>query len=669
VTAHREATSSDTRTGSRSSIKISAILLTVVVLLAYSNSLGGPFIFDDTEIASSLAIRSLWPPWQSMFTPLYVTRPLVGLTIAINYAISGLNTWSYHALNLLIHLSAGLTLFGVVRRSLLMPALRDRFGERATELALVISMIWLVHPLQTQSVTYIIQRGESLMGLFYLLTLYFAIRSIEAQNRRLWTASAIVACIAGMMSKQVMTTAPLMVLLYDVLFEAGSLKTAIKSRWRLYLGLAASWGVLAATALAAPPSPTAGFGINKVSAISYFASQMHVISHYLWLCVWPAHLVLDYAWPPDTRAIDVAPYAVFIGGLCLLTIWALLKKRAAGFLGAWFFGILALTSSLLPIADIANEHRMYLSLAAVVSLVVLAAYRFWERWVIAFLPAARAPMLARSIAMSGVAAVVVTLLFLTMRRNVDYQSPLVIWQDVVNKRPENSRAHTNVGRALAELDRMDEAVEHFEAACKYDINSPSAHSNLGQALVALGRLEEGKRELMLALRIKPDYSYPHYNLGKVLAAEGKLDEAIPHFLAAVQSDPSHAEAYYNLGLSYEKENRLAEAINSYRQAVKLDQEWPEALSHLAMALANPGSTQEEALEASKLAARSAWLTSEQSPLALHALAVSYARLGRMADAVNVDKRALDLARTGGDVSLASVIEARLKGYGEGKQAQ
>src|SRR5262249_26552673 len=146
------------------------------------------------------------------------SRPLVSLTLAINYAISGYEVWSYHLVNLLIHVGAGLTLFGIVRRTLQSDRLRVRFGARSTELALAVALVWTVHPLQTQSVTYIIQRGESLMGLFYLLTLYSAVRSLDSRSERLWWAAAIVACAAGMLSKQVMLTAPLMVLLYDFVF-------------------------------------------------------------------------------------------------------------------------------------------------------------------------------------------------------------------------------------------------------------------------------------------------------------------------------------------------------------------------------------------------------------------------------------------------------------------
>jgi len=155
-------------------------------LLAYCNSFTGGFFHDDfTSIPENPTIQRLWPIWQALSPPhrgeLTVEgRPLINLSLAINYALGGYNVWGYHALNLTVHILAGLTLLGIVRRTLRQPALRDRFGAAANELGLATAVLWTVHPLQTESVTYIVQRAESIMGLFYLLTLYCFIRGAES---------------------------------------------------------------------------------------------------------------------------------------------------------------------------------------------------------------------------------------------------------------------------------------------------------------------------------------------------------------------------------------------------------------------------------------------------------------------------------------------------------
>ena len=190
---------------------------------------------------------------------------MVNLSLAINYALGGMATWGYHALNLAIHILAGLTLFGVVRRTLLQPSLLTRFGQAALSLALAVAVIWTIHPLQTEAVTYIAQRAESLMGLFYLLTVYCFIRGTESETPGIWYKLSVAACLLGMASKEVMISAPLMVLLYDRTFVGGSFRQAWERRRPLYMGLFGTWLLLGylvvgthnrnRTAASAPVSP------------------------------------------------------------------------------------------------------------------------------------------------------------------------------------------------------------------------------------------------------------------------------------------------------------------------------------------------------------------------------------------------------------------------------
>ncbi|HEV7822669.1 MAG TPA: glycosyltransferase family 39 protein, partial [Burkholderiales bacterium] len=238
---------------SRRQVGLAAAAIVFIGALVYSNSFAGRFIFDDRTILEDASIRQLWPPWTAMFSPNNVARPVIGLTFAINYWISGLEVWSYHLLNLLIHLLAALALFGIVRRALLGERMRQHFGTAAATLAASVALVWAVHPLQTQSVTYIIQRGESLMGLMYLATLYAVIRAAQSASKR-WIIAAVIACAVGMATKPVMATAPIIALLFDVIFITGSLKTSLRRRWALYATLGSTWIILAATIAAPTPA-------------------------------------------------------------------------------------------------------------------------------------------------------------------------------------------------------------------------------------------------------------------------------------------------------------------------------------------------------------------------------------------------------------------------------
>ena len=222
-------------------------LLACVALVAYQNSFSVPLIFDDLPaIRDNPTIRQLGsalsPPHGSGLP--VDGRPVVNLTLAINYAFGGLEVRGYHLVNLAIHLAAALVLFGIVRRTLRQPAWRQRYQDAALPLAFMSAALWAVHPLQTEAVTYVVQRAESLMGLLYLLTLYGFIRSADPGASRGWPILAIASCGLGMASKEVMVSAPLMVLLYDRTFVAGSFREAWRQRRGLYAGLAASWLLL-----------------------------------------------------------------------------------------------------------------------------------------------------------------------------------------------------------------------------------------------------------------------------------------------------------------------------------------------------------------------------------------------------------------------------------------
>ena len=208
-----------------------ALAIGVAAMATYLNSLNGPFIFDDisaiqqNETIHSLG-RALSPPPGALPVS---GRPVVNLSFALNYALSGLNVWSYHLANLLIQALAGITLFGLVRRTLANG--RTPFSDAAfpvsVSLAFSIALLWTLHPLQTESVAYTSQRAESLMGLFYLLTLYFLVRGSDAEKAGetapgRWFGLSCAACFLGMLSKEVMVSAPLMALLYDRTFLSGS---------------------------------------------------------------------------------------------------------------------------------------------------------------------------------------------------------------------------------------------------------------------------------------------------------------------------------------------------------------------------------------------------------------------------------------------------------------
>ena len=417
------------------------LVVVAVGLLAYHNSFTGPFTFDDRQsIQENLTIRHLWPVWQVLSPPASTAvsgRPVLNFSLAINYAFGGTSVQGYHALNLAIHILAALALFGVVRRTLARPALRDCFGTVANGLALAIAAIWTVHPVQTEAVTYVSQRAESLMGLFYLLTLYCFIRGTESQRSGRWFTLSIVACLLGMATKEVMVTAPLMVLLYDQTFVAGSFQAAWTRRWRVYMGLAGTW-LLLAYLMTGLHGRGVGYGLG-ITWQTYALTECQVVVNYLWLALWPHPLIFDYGTARIVQhAAEVASCALILVLLAIGVLVGLKRRSAIGFIGAWFFVILAPTSSVVPVAaQPMAESRLYLPLAAVVAIVVIGIHALAGR---------------RSMPVFLVLAV--GLGFLTVQRNQDYRSQIAIWGDTVAKRPQNPRAQYSLGTVLAQVGRI-----------------------------------------------------------------------------------------------------------------------------------------------------------------------------------------------------------------------
>jgi protein O-mannosyl-transferase len=552
-----------------------AFLIVTAVVTAYHNSLEGPFIFDDDGIVEKLRDHRL-SVWSMVAGS---TRPLVQLSFAANYALGGIDVRGYHVVNLAIHVLAALLLFEIARRTL-----AQRAADGAAGLAAAITLIWAVHPLDTESVTYVSQRAESLAGCCALATLYCVIRGASSTRSVWWYGGASVACLLGMATKPVMVVAPIVVLLYDRVFLAGSWRAAWDRRRSLYLSLAATWGLLALLLSGNHESAaTAGFSMANVSAVQYIRSQPGVVLHYLRLAVWPFPLVLDYAWPVANDGAAIALPTLAIVALLAVVVSTFRSRPALAFLGAAFFVLLAPSSSVIPIQDLAAEHRMYLPLAPLVALLVLGADAAARR----SLGTARS-RLAYALAL----AIGLVLGVLTVRRNAQYQSTMTMWSDVVSRRPQSARGHNNLAYALFEARRIPESVMHAARAVELDPNYAHAHNNLGRALAEQGDYEQAAQHYRAALRLRPDEAPVHNNLGIALDKTGNPQAAIEQYAEALRLDPDYVEAYSNRGLALAKLNRFDEAIADFSRALQLRPDYVEVYANLGNTLLARGNAAE-----------------------------------------------------------------------------
>jgi tetratricopeptide (TPR) repeat protein len=636
-------------------------LITIVGTLIYVNSFSGQIVFDDVFILDDMSIRTLWPPWHSMFSAENAGRPLVGLSFAVNYALSGLELWSYHLVNLILHLLAGLTLFGVARRTLLAPRLAERFGKASTGLALAVALIWVVHPLQTESVTYIIQRAEAMVSLFYLLTLYCVIRGLASARPASWYAAAVLSSAAGMAAKPVMVSAPLIVLAWDLLFHSGSLKETLRRRAGLYGGLFASWVILAATVAAVGKSESAGFNLQGISAWAYFRSQFAVIVYYLKLSLWPVNLCLDYGWRPAKTAGEIVPYAIVVVLLGLAAAVALKRKPEAGFVGLCFFLILAPTSSFMPLLDLIAEHRMYLALAAVLAFVVIGAYAGWNRLDAEL--TAKGSSLPPWVPIAAVAIVVAWFGSLTVERNAYYQSKLVMWADVVRKAPGNPRGHNNLGLYLAERGEFDAAIEQLSKALEISPDFPEANNNMGMALMNSGRPAEAQGHIERALAVRPELKNANFNLGQILASQGRWEDAVTYYRRELETSPQNIDVYRQLCMALERQKRFAEAVSAYREALSFAPNAWDLQCRLALVMSDPEAPEVRDLQqAVQLVESAARLTNRQRASVLDVAASVYSSAGRFDDAVAIAQEALGLQSAQNNQQLVKQLTERIERY-------
>jgi tetratricopeptide (TPR) repeat protein len=446
------------------------------------------------------------------------------------------------------------------------------------------------------------------MGFFYLLTLYTMIRAMTSRRAAVWSVVSVLCCGLGMATKEVMVTAPIIVLLYDRAFGAGSLATALRRRWGLYAGLAATWGIFAALMWIYPhPSQKVGFS-SDISVLDYAMNQFIVIVHYIRLSLWPAKLCLHYGWPVVKTWDQLVPSILIISSMLGITVWGLIRNRSWSYLGVWFFGILAPTSSFVPIVDLIFEHRMYLSLAALILLFVITAY-------ICFQYVAKRLQVSRKIAAGTITqksmryiqvilmtTIIAALTLRTLSRNADYENPVLIWKGAIDVAPHN----------------------------------PVAYLSLGYSFHSQGRLDQAARCYRQSLRLKPvklDQAKAKSNLGIILLEQGKFDMAIEH----------------------------------YKEALHLEPDMVVPMLGIAWILAtHPDPEQRDASKAVELAERAMGLTELPSAWYFDKLAATYAADGKFEQALVASEKALVLVSEEHNKQLANEIRERLELYKQAK---
>ncbi len=604
-------------------LKISS--LAILILLLYANTLEAPFIFDDRHNIQDnphIRLTELTPEGiaNAGFQSSSFSRPFPKITFALNYYFHRYNVSGYHVMNILIHFVTGLFLYLLLKTTLSIPSLRSRY-ESYKWIPFLTVLIWLVHPIQIQSVTYIVQRMNSMATMFYVLSLLLYAKARMAEKKRkkrVLFAGCLLSAILSIGSKEIAATLPFFIFLYEWYFFRDLSRPWLRRHLLPFAGLLMLLFIIALMYLGLHP-------LEKIDTLykdydftlpQRVLTELRVVIFYISLLIMPhpSRLNLDHDFSLSYSLIDPITTVLslgFIAGLVGVAILMAKRERLLSFCILWFLGNLVIESSVIGL-EIIYEHRLYLpSMLAILLAVILARRHIKLKWM----------------KVCVLCAVVTVFSYWTHERNRVWGDDETLWRDCVLKSPEKARprynlgvvighqgrveeaieqyreairikpdhekANNNLGNALVNLGKRDEAVDYFNKALRKNPDYADAHNNLANVLWELGRTEGAMRHYSEVLRINPDHAEAHHNFGNFLLGLGRLDEAVSHFYDALRASPDLAVfAHYSLGNALAQQGKLKEAVNHYKAAIRINPDYIEAHNNLGSALANHGKIEE-----------------------------------------------------------------------------
>ena len=578
---------------------VSLLLIALLAGIAYSNSFLTSFHFDDeSSIVFNPAIHNLNDLnaiWHN--SP---TRFLTYLSLALNFRFGGLAVAGYHVVNLALHILTGFMVWLLIRS---LVSIVSKGGESLSNrvIPLVGALIFVTHPIQTQAVTYIVQRATVLATLFYLGSVYFFIEARLKQRAHAGNvqtagmfACSLFAGILGLFSKETILTLPFALVLVDFYF----LSPEGKFNWKF--GGAVLLGFLAFSAIMIGKNLVSLEDAPAISQVKYMSTQPQVVLTYFRLAFLPYDQNLDHSIQIAQSPFELTTLAGAAGIAFLLAAAVMMfrRHRVISFSIVWFLLVLLPESSVLPLSDVMFEHRMYLPMFGV-ALLMIPLVDFGER----------VTGLAATAWM--IAAIITTFTYLSYERNKVWRNEITLWSDVISKSPDKARAYTNRGRALGDLGRFQEALGDFNRALALDPTNTDAYNNRANIYVQSGRVDDAiadcnralevaphldfqlakiyfnrgtayirKNQIDLALKdldqalsLEPDNESAHFNRAIAFARKGDYRKALDDYNWVISTNPSHAKAFNNRGGVYRDLGMLAEALNDFQRSIVLQPDY------------------------------------------------------------------------------------------------
>jgi tetratricopeptide (TPR) repeat protein len=597
------------------------LLIVLLSLIAYGNTLSAPFHFDGKyAIADNPIIKDLRyfiePSEAKDFKGIFgykslKIRYITFLTFALNYNIHGLQVAGYHIVNILIHISASLLLYLLVILTFNTPFLRGSpLRDYSGQVALFTSLLFACHPIQTQAVTYIFQRATSLSAMFYLLSLVAYVKwrlntsrdpeslhfHVTTKRSFLLYLCCITASVLGMKTKGISFMLPVTVALYESIFFRGE----VKRRVIYLLPLLFTMLIFPLSVLTAGTHPSeligdmreATRGASNLPRWIYLITEFRVITTYIRLVFFPVNQNLDYDYPIYRSFFDMEVFLSFVLLAILFGLGILLlirfrntapHARLISFGIFWFFINLAIESSIIPLYNVIFEHRLYLPSVGIFLAVVTALYsvvkQLQRKWTYSF-----------RVLVFSLFIIAIILSGLTYARNMVWQDEASLWKDVADKSPKRFFPQYNLGNAYMSKGLADKAVQHYLASIQLNPYFAPAYYNLGIAYRHKGFVNKAIEQYLTAIELAPDHFHARNNLANAYMSKGLVDKAVEQYMTVTQLDPDNAAAHVNLGNVYLLKGKFDSAIKEYETAISLKPGIYEAHNNLGIAYNSIGLT-------------------------------------------------------------------------------
>ena len=559
-------------------------------IIVYSNSFNCPFHFDDKPyIINNLAIRNiqdLFSIWK--FCP---CRFITFLTLALNYHFDQLNVFGYHLFNIAVHLSTAILVWWLTLLTLSTPALKEnKITRHADIVALFAGLIFVSHPIQVESVTYIWQRTASMAALFYLASLCLYVRSgllrdsaiTNPKGETIYYTGSLLTAVMAMFTKENTITLPLMVLLYEISF----FKFKKNLDWGRIIPFLLTIFIIPATMLIFKNDRFQEIqgvikGPSGISPAEYLLTQFRVMITYIRLAFLPIHQNLDYDYPIFKNFFDPQILISFLS-LGIILFWAkswFAQYRLISFSIFWFFLTLLPESSLLPLKDVIFEHRLYLPMAGF-SIFLAASFYY---------------LLGKNNLKTMIKALIIIIAgysILTYQRNKIWGDDLNLWNDVIQKSPHKARPYNNRGNIYTRQGKLDLALSDYNKALELDPDYADAYNDRGSIYGKQGDLNLAMSNFNKAIQMDPDYADAYNNRGDVFGKQRDYASAMNDYNKVLELLPDDAEAHYNRGVIYDGQGDSIRAMSDYTQAIKINPDIAEAYIYRGAIYAKEGNAKQ-----------------------------------------------------------------------------